>query len=408
VSVRDDLGRAVDRLEVDERHRAARALLRHPPLTRAGPDPAAFAQVRRHAAWLREWFASEAGWALHVESGLARLRKRPAGSADATRPATSDRSGVAFSRRRYALFCLVLAALERADAQVTLGRLAEQVLSLATDDALTAAGVTFTLGRREDRLDLVAVARFLIANHVVVRVAGDELAYVNQAGDALYDVNRHVLAGLLVTSRGPSLVGTGDFERRIQALGEETVFDSADARNRALRHALTRRLLDDPVVYLEELSPDERGYLTSQRPFLLARITEATGLVPEIRSEGIALLDPEGEASDLQMPEEGTNGHATLLLAELLAGVLKERREGAVPLADLQTTMTGWIQDFRQHWRKETREPGAEVMLCRQAIDRLEGLGLVRSTADGISPRPALARFDYQAPALAGAQETLL
>jgi uncharacterized protein (TIGR02678 family) len=408
VSARGDLGGAVERLEVDERQRAARALLRHPLLTRAGPDPVAFAQVRRQAAWLREWFANEAGWALHVESGLARLRKRPAGSADATRPATSGRAGVPFSRRRYSLLCLVLAALERADAQVTLGRLAEQVLILATDAALPAAGFTFTLGRREGRLDLVAVARFLIANQVVVRVAGDELAYVNQAGDALYDVNRHVLAGLLVTSRGPSLIGTGEFETRIQALGEETVLDSADARNRALRHALTRRLLDDPVVYLKELSPDERAYLTSQRPFLLARITEATGLVPEIRSEGIALLDPEGEASDLRMPEEGTNGHATLLLAELLAGTLKERGEGAVPLVDLEMAMTRWIQDFRQYWRKETRDPGAEVALSRQAIDRLEGLGLVRSAVGGVAPRPALARFDYQAPALAGVQDALL
>src|SRR5205085_11607625 len=144
--------------------------------------------------------------------------------------------------------------------------------------------------------------------------------------------------------------------------------------NRARRQALTRRLLDDPVVYLEELSTEERSYLMSQRPFLLGRIAEATGLVAEVRAEGIALLDPSGEATDLRMPEEGTHGHATLLLAERLAGALRQNGPAAVPLKSLQAAMAGWIREHRAYWRKETREPGAEVCLCRLAIDRLEAL----------------------------------
>lgn len=397
----------VDRHEIADRQRAARSLLRHPLLTPSGPDPDAFALVRRYAPGLRDWFADEAGWALQVESGVARLRKLPARLDDATRPAVAERSNAPFSRRRYALLCLVLAALERADAQVTLGRLAERVLALAGDRALAAAGFAFTLGTREDRLDLVAVVRLLISLRVVLKVAGDEQAFVNATGDALYDVDRHVLAGLLVARRGPSLVGELDFEDRLGALVEELVPDSAESRNRALRQSLTRRLLDDPVVYLEELSPEERAYLTSQRPFLLARIADATGLVPEIRAEGIALLDPSGEATDLRMPEEGTHGHATLLLAERLAGLLRRHGETTVPLASLHAAMAGWIQEHRAYWRKETREPCAEVGLCRVAIDRLEALGLVRTAGDGVVPRPALARFDYRPAAVAAVQEEL-
>jgi uncharacterized protein (TIGR02678 family) len=404
---RDAVGDVVERNEVADRQRAARALLRHPLLTPAGPDPAAFLLVRRHARSLRDWFASEAGWTLQVESGMARLRKLPASLADATRPAIAERANAPFSRRRYALLCLVLAVLERADAQVTLGRLAERVLGLAGDPALAAAGFAFTLGTREDRLDLVAVVRLLMSLRVVARVAGDEQAFLNATGDALYDVDRHVLAGLLVARRGPSLVTSADFEGRLLALVEDLVPDSAELRNRALRQTLTRRLLDDPVVYLEELSVEERSYLASQRPFLLGRIAEATGLVPEVRAEGIALLDPTGEATDLRMPEEGTSGHAALLLAERLAGALRQGGQTAVPLASLHEAMAGWTREHRAYWRKETREPGAEVGLCRLAIDRLEALGLVRTAGDSVVPRPALARFDYRPPSVAAVQEEL-
>ena len=67
-----------------------------------------------------------------------------------------------FSRRRYVLACLALAALERADAQVTLGWLAERVLALAADPGLADAGFAFALDSREERADLVVVVRLLL------------------------------------------------------------------------------------------------------------------------------------------------------------------------------------------------------------------------------------------------------
>ena len=63
-------------------------------------------------------------------------------------------------------------------------------------------------------------------------------------------------------------MAAADLEARLQAITEELVPDSEDGRNHAIRHALTRRLLDDPVVYQQELGDAERGYLTSQRTFL--------------------------------------------------------------------------------------------------------------------------------------------
>lgn len=371
-----------------ERARALRALLRHPLLTPAGPDIAAFALVRQHADWLRHWFWEQAGWSLHVDAGLARLRKVPGDLADGTRAALVDRS-VPFSRRRYALLCLALAALERADAQITLGRLADRILSLAGDPALAGAGFTFGLESQEARKDLVVVARLLLQLHVLTKVAGDEQSYIANSGDALYDVDRRVLAALLVAARGPSMVRGGNFEDRLGAITEEPVADAEEGR--AIRQRLSRRLLDDPVVYLDDLGPAEREYLATQRHFVLKRLADASGLESEARAEGMALVDPTGEATDLAMPEEGTDGHATLLLAEHLANRPGER----IPIAELEALMARLVVQHRGRWRKSTADPGAEVTLCRLAIERLHALGLIRRIGTDVVARPALGRFAY-------------
>jgi uncharacterized protein (TIGR02678 family) len=396
------LADVIDQQRAEERRRALRTLLRHPLLTAAGPDPTAFVLVRRHSGWLRDWLAREAGWSLHVDATHARLRKVPGDLRDGTRAAVAEPAHAAFSRRRYVLLCLALAALERADAQVTLGWLADRVVALAGDPDLQEAGFAFALDSREDRKDLVVVARLLLGIRVLARVAGDEQAYVASSGDALYDVDRRVLSSLLVARRGPSMVAGDDVELRLRAITDELVAEADDARNRAIRHRLARRLLDDPVVYLEDLDEAEREYLSSQRHFLLRRLTEATGLVAESRGEGLALVDPTGEATDLRMPEEGTDGHATLLLAEHLARRSRERPGRPAPAGELEALIGRLATEHRSFWRKNATEPGAEPALTRLAIDRLEALGLVRRTPAGVVARPALARFAYARPVVRG------
>jgi hypothetical protein len=44
-----------------------------------------------------------------------------------------------------------------------------------------------------------------------------------------------------------------EFDDRIRALVTEHVQDSDEGRRAAIRHSLSRRLLDDPVVYLDSL-----------------------------------------------------------------------------------------------------------------------------------------------------------
>lgn len=376
--------------------RAARALLKEPLLTADGPHADTFRLVRRHAAELREWFERNVGWTLRTDADTARLRKTPGTLTDTTHAAREvGRAGLPFTRRRYVLLCLALAALERGEPQVPLGRLAEQVVLAAADPELAAAGVTFTLERREERLDLAAVVRFLLRLGVLHRVAGDEQAYVSGSGDVLYDVRRRVLAGMQAALRGASLVEARDFEDRLVEMTTHTALDSDELRFRALRWKLTRLLLDDPVLYYDDLTDEELAYLTRQRGFITARISELTGLVAEVRAEGIAMVDPRDDLTDVRMPEQGTHGHITLLLAGHLA-----QAAGPVQPRELASLVRDLAAEHAGFWSKSAREPGAEPELVEQALVKLEALGLLVRTSRGIEPRPALARYAVGAPVL--------
>lgn len=391
-------GTQLEQSTVAERRRALRTLLQRPLLSAAGPRSAELGLVRRHAAWLREWLARHPGWSLGIDSETARLRKTPADLADDARPAREPTSGTPFSRRRYVLLCLALAALERADRQTTLGRLAEDVIGfVAADPALAAAGVTFDLTAHDRRRDLVHVMRLLLDLRVLVRVHGDEQQFLADRGDVLYNVNRPGLAAMLNVKRGPSTIEETALDRRLEALVEEPAPDTDDARNRRLRSRLTRKLLDDPIVYYDTLTDDERAYLTGQRAFLLGQIADATGLVAEVRAEGIAMVDEAGDMTDLGLPEEGTEGHLTLLLAEHLAE--RARRDGPVPVAvaSLHRHVARLVARHRAHWRKDVTERGAHVALANETVERLEALRLVRRTPEGVMPLSALGRYALRA-----------
>ncbi|GGT40523.1 TIGR02678 family protein [Nonomuraea spiralis] len=374
-----------------QRRAALRALLARPLLT-AGRDPEALLLVRRHVTELRDWLARETGWRLMADSGTARLFKTAPDAQDATHPARG-KAGEPYGRRRYVLFCLALATLERADAQTTLGRLAEEVLSAAAEPELD---FVFTLDSRTERADLVAVVRMLLDWGVLSRVAGDEEAYLSKTGDVLYDVRRPVLATLLTGARGPSTISASSFEERLTELMAEPVADTDDLRNQALRRRLTRKLLEDPVIYFADLDEAERAYLASQRHAIVRRLEEATGLVAEVRAEGIAMVDPEDQLTDVRMPEQYTDGHVTLLVAEQLAV------HGELTLEELKAFVRQAAREHTSFWRKGVTEPGTETGLLATALDKLTALRLVR-VADGAAVGlPAVARYALAEPVIKG------
>jgi uncharacterized protein (TIGR02678 family) len=385
--------------EARAQRRAALRTLLVKPLLIAGADDDALRLVRRHVAELREWLTAETGWRLAVDAESARLFKTtPDGGGDGTHPARDGRGRPAFGRRRYVLLCLALSVLERADAQITLGRLAEGVLVAAGEPELADAGVVFTLSRRDERSDLVAVVRLLLGLGVLERVAGDEDAYLSDTGDVLYDVRRRVLAALLTGARGPSTIDAADHGQRLRELTDEPVPDTDDLRNRALRHRLTRRLLDDPVVYYDDLAEDERAYLVGQRHAITRRIEEATGLVAEMRAEGIAMVDPDDELTDVRMPEQRTDGHVTLLVAEYLASQV----DVPVSVDQLRAHVRKVAKEHENYWRRGVTEPGADVELLATALDKLRALRLVAVVPGeaAVLARPAIARYAVQTPTI--------
>jgi uncharacterized protein (TIGR02678 family) len=374
-----------------QRRTALRCLLAKPLLT-TETDAETLVLVRRHLTELRDWLTRETGWRLTADSETARLFKSISDTADATHPARG-KAGEPYGRRRYVVLCLALASLERADAQTTLGRLAEEVLSAAAEPGL---GFAFTLDSRAERADLVAVVRMLLGWGVLRRVAGDEDAYLTASGDVLYDVRRPVLAALLAGTRGPSTITAETFEERLAELTAEPVADTDDLRNQMLRRRLTRRLLEDPVVYYASLDEAERAYLTSQRHAITRRIEEATGLIAEVRAEGIAMVDPDDELTDVRMPEQRTDGHLTLLVAERLASC------GEVSTDDLKAFVRQAARDHVSFWRKGVTEAGAEDGLLATALDKLAALRLVEVHADRVRGLPAIARFALDAPVIKG------
>lgn len=374
--------------QAEERERALRALLMRPLMSAGEPE---LELVRRHAEYLREWFGRETGWNLQVERQCARLYKRPATLDDATR-------GLAeFDRDRYVLLCLACAVLERAESQITLRALGERLLEAAADPDLAARGFTYTLEGARERRSLVSICRLLLEFGVLARVAGDEEAYVNQSGDVLYDVHRRILARLPAGTRGASLISMTqpdlDFDGRLAALVEEYVPDSPDGRRMALRYRLARRLLDDPVLYHDELTVDERDYLANQRGPMAYRLAQAAGLTAELRAEGLALVDADGELSDKHLPAVGTEAHATLLVAEYLASAAQTEPPTIHSLHEIASHLRAAGDRYGRFWRKDAREAGAEVELAAEAVRRLEALRLIQRVETGVQPLPALHRY---------------
>ncbi|MGD2115396.1 MAG: TIGR02678 family protein [Acidobacteriota bacterium] len=385
----------------EERRRAVRLLLARPLVTDTGLGPyeqETFALVRRHERWLAGWFADLLGYRLVVEPELARLHKRPAPDAR-PRPARSP-SGTAFDPRRYALLCLVLAALETMDLQTVLSELAEKVQVLAASEEGVAP---FELDRHAERQAFVDAVRFLVDLGILALTDGDDTAFVQGHGDALYDVHARPLAQVLAAPVPPSLAD-GPWE-----LSRESYPETDEGANRRTRHRLMRRLVEEPVLYLDGLDEAERAYLTSQRHYLTHQAHDATGLEVEVRREGLAAVDPAGRLTDLTFPAPGTVAHAALLVAEELARHGRSELDGGRsedargrPLAEPtipRTAVEAFLERAAERhsglWSKRfTEEPGGIARLAGEALERLEAMGLAELRPEGAVPLPALARYE--------------
>jgi uncharacterized protein (TIGR02678 family) len=367
-------------IPAEEQQRAVRLLLAHPFVTDSRPDPETFSFIRRHARELQRWFAEQLGYRLVVDSELARLHKRPAPGAR-LRPVRTQ-SNSAFDPRRYALLCLVLAALERLEVQTVLSELAGQVALLAASEE----GVRrLDLQAYAERQAFVDVVRWLVSLGVLALADGEDTAFLEGRGDALYDIHSRRLTQLLTVPVPASPPAD------LADLGTEVYPDTEDGANRRARHRLMRRLIEEPALYLDDLEETERAYLTSQRHYLVGQVTAKTGLVVEVRKEGLAAVDPLGRLTDLIFPGTGTVSHAALLLAERLAS-------RALDESGLRAVLDSLVERYGHLWSQEYRDD--RERLLSEALERLELMGLI-AMRDGVAePLPAIARYKLEEPDL--------
>ena len=104
------------------------------------------------------------------------------------------------------------------------------------------------------------------------------------------------------------------------------------------------------------------------------------------------MVDEDGDLTDRPLPEEGTDGHVTLLVADMLADALR-RGATPVPRGALERQMRREIEKYAPHWRKDARDPSAAPQLVAMALGRLAELWLVELAGDDVHPLPPVARY---------------
>ncbi|WP_229758544.1 DUF2398 family protein [Peterkaempfera bronchialis] len=292
--LRPAAGGGRDDSESAERRAAARLLLAHPLITAAGPWAGSLPQIRRHAEALALRFGRFLGYRLLVDDTGARLFKAGLGSG-CGRGLRRPGDGALFTPRSYACLALALSVLPDVPARLPSAELGEAVRE-AIREAAAGAG-----------LEPEAVADPQLADALAALT--DRQIMVERDGETVVD---HAVARLLVA--GP-LAGSRD--------GADLVRRAADPGPGGERIYVRRRLAETPVVLLDELTDRERGWLRTRQRREGESFADFLGLEVEIRAEGVALLDPADELSDLEPPGAGSPARAALLLAERLVEQLR-------------------------------------------------------------------------------------
>ena len=353
-----------------ERTIAARALLVG-PWRALEHDPGLFLLIRRHAETLDRWFTQRLGYRLVVQADTARLVK--SGHLPAGRPLRThtDRG---FTGREYVTLALVLAATASGPDRISLRDLVLQVRTAAAD-----AGITLETGPAERRV-LATALRWLTLHGVVRELDRTVAGFESDGEDALLEIRNDRLA-MLPT---PALVGAESAQELLERAG-------GDSGGRA---AVRRRLVEDPVLYQDDIDPDDWAELRRRFGEEAQYLEEMFGLLLEARAEGAAAVDIDGGCSDVRFPRAGSTGHAALLLLDVLC---TRHRDGA-EMADVDDELEVLLDRYGRYWRKEaTEEP---VAFRDETINLLLALNLVTVSGTGrVTPRPAAARFLPQAVA---------
>jgi uncharacterized protein (TIGR02678 family) len=374
----------------DERREALRELLAEPFV---GSDAPVFKLIRRHDAELARRCTDLLGYRLHITPGFARLVKVPTermlrrgirvppsgtGARDRSRdewPRLSDRGVV--------LLFLTLAALERCGHQTVIGELADDVAATGTR---AEPPITVDLELRSERMAFADGLELLCHWGVLQLMHGQRGTFANKPhnndeSEALFTVDRRRLA-LVLRDPFAALAAV-----TVDDLAGEADAATAEARARQTRHRLARRLLEDPVLYIDELAEDERAYFLSQRGMLERRVEDWTGLTVERRAEGTAAIEVGRELTDLPFPAGSNVKQLALLLCDWLAG------EHEASWSELRRVVRALLAQHERHWNRSPDDEDMVEAMLGQVTALLLELDLAERQPDGLRARPLCARF---------------
>lgn len=354
-----------------ERRAAARHLVQR-PLTCLEDDPETFRLIRRHEAELDRWFTQRLGYRLHVDADSARLFKTTA-LVDHQPLRTS--SGRAFHQLEHVLLALVLAATAAGPAVISLRDLVDNVRSAAAEADITLAGDA------TERRALVTVLRWMVDHGLATEMHAQVDAYATDAtADAVLQVRPDRIALLPL----PALVGAPD---------AATLLDRAQRRT-ATRQWLRARLVEQPVVYRDDVDDAEWGELRRRLGDEERILDEMFGLVIEARAEGVAAVDPPGALARRRFPGGGTVAHAALLLIEGLAREPAPDGVRTVSVATITDRLAALAQRNTRRWAGDL--VAAPAKLAREVVDLLVEVRLAERVAEpepAVRILPAAARF---------------
>ncbi|WP_405007252.1 DUF2398 family protein [Kitasatospora purpeofusca] len=353
-----------------ERRIAARLLVAHPLVTASGPHADGFPLIRRHRDWLAERFDTLLGYRLAVGPWHARLHKAGLGPG-ATRRLEHPATGAPFTPGGYAQLALALALLVDAPERLPLDGLLAAMDAVRPDPAARAAD------RAAERAELAMALAVLVDWQVLGDLPAAALADPAAAGPTVLTVDRELARAVPV---GPP------------ALAD----DATDLIRRAAEAepgtAVRRRLAETPAVLAADLPEEQRAWLRDHGRTGPAALADFLGLEAEQRAEGVALLDPAEELTDLALPGADTAAQAALLLVERLVEEVRplpgETAGTDVPVPDaLIDGVLGDIADeygLPAGWRRDYLAD--RTALRRDALDLLHRMGLITPAPRGTRP----------------------
>jgi uncharacterized protein (TIGR02678 family) len=360
-------------VDAAQARQCARVLLRRPLVRPDGPDGQLLPVMYRHRHVLQSLFSSYLDYPLLVERRFARLYKRLDGQ--------PGRGMNGFTPRTYVYLTLTLAALVGVGRQILLSQLVADVRGAAAE-----AGITVS----EELVELRALSsalKHLVGFGVLEETEGTVASVAHgRSGEALITINLELL-GLVMARAGPT--GPPEPDNLSQGRPAASLDDGILAR---------RRLVEDPVVLYCELPARQADYVRvhqRQEGFWLDRYF---GLQAEARSEGIAVVDPDGYLTDLLFPAGSTVARMALLALAPLMEVATPGADGRYLVTDgqIRDACAGLRDRYPAAWGKD--EVSNLERLATRVTDMLAQAGLVRPADDNkVLLSPAMIRWEPQA-----------